>query len=270
MHRAYCLVRQRLKKYAIKSQTHHYNANKVSDIHYQPGDPVYLKNHHKLDKFGPNWLPHYRVLVKTSDYSYIIQHQVNGKTRKAHANHLRLANESESWDNPNNTDGRRQVRNATHDLEVSDLSSDSEDDLNDSEIGSEVDPDEETVPPEPVRATQPTQSHTPHSATNSKESDTGESNSQSKRPPRAAKTKAMSKLKGLQEVASSELTSDIPDTTQPQTTTDSNTQPQVQQQAIPNANIEAVVEQQLQSKLSLFMQSFNSAFSNVLQQNNTS
>ncbi len=118
MRKAYYLVCKRVKKQAERIKAYLDQKHNVQDLEFKAGDPVFLKNNCRQDKLDVHWLPHYRILVRTGKYTYILQHQLTGKNRRAHANHLRLAVESDNWDEPHNRT-RRKVRYPTHDLEES-------------------------------------------------------------------------------------------------------------------------------------------------------
>ena len=108
MHRSYYLVRKRLQRQTQKSIEYFSQRNKIQEAKFEVGDPVFLKNHQRTSKLDPLWLPFYRVLSQNAKYSYSIQHQTTGKVRRAHASHLRLANDNEQWGQFNHDDNRRQ------------------------------------------------------------------------------------------------------------------------------------------------------------------
>ena len=114
MHKSYRIVRKRLQRSAQKNQDYFKTKHRVQDVVFAEGDPVYLKNNHRIDKFSDPWLPHYRVIKKTGNYTYIIQHQVTGKSRRAHATHLQLANLDNQWDIPQGR-AKRKSRYVTSD-----------------------------------------------------------------------------------------------------------------------------------------------------------
>ncbi len=221
MHRAYYLVRKRLQKEAERNRHYYNKRNKVQDVQYEVGSPVFLKNHQKQDKMDKPWLPHYRVLIKSGKYNYVIQHQVSGKTRRAHAVDLRLANESDSWDNPQQNTGKRQVRSATYDLQESDFSSDSDTDISDSDHSDSDEPeDTESVSQDSVKD-------------DDNQTQTSDSDIPSSRPQRQAKTKALQKLKQVHEISTNEP---------------------------PLEKVDDLINEKLDQKFQNFMQSFSQAF----------
>ena len=102
---------QRLNKaYAMaRENLHHVRADnkarydeRASQHKFSVGDAVYYKNHiikkgHSTS-LSPKWRPYYRIVGQTGPVSYIIRNQLTGKTGKAHANDLYLANLDQPWD----------------------------------------------------------------------------------------------------------------------------------------------------------------------------
>ncbi len=235
MHKAYYLVRKRLQQQGKKNKEYFDKKNNVQDIQFEVGNAVFLLNHQKKDKLDPKWLPFYRILTKTGKYSYVIQHQVTGKTRKAHAKDLHLASSESQWEQLPENYHRRQARLATHDLSsVSDLSSESDMESVDSEIESEDDSEVDNDSTEPGN---PMANETNQKETSSEDENVTQ-NAKPERPQRKAKLAALDKMKHVTEVTSSPSTADV----------------------------EQLVQQQLNSTLNKFMQSFTNAFQTSIPQ----
>merc|ERR1711951_89853 len=66
-----------------------YHDRKAKNINYQVGDHVYYKNFNRTTKLDKKWLPYYIILEKHSPVSFIIKHQLDNTTKKAHAAQLR-------------------------------------------------------------------------------------------------------------------------------------------------------------------------------------
>lgn len=69
-----------------------YEDKGAKPVEFQIGDAVYLCNHTPKGKLDRRWLPFYRIITQTSPVSFVIKHQLDGLTRKTHANDIRLAN----------------------------------------------------------------------------------------------------------------------------------------------------------------------------------
>ena len=91
MHSAYRIVRRRLKEQRERNKEYIDRRRRAKEVTYEVGDPVYLRNHMQMNKLDPKWLPHYRITVRTGPASFVIQNQLSGKTRRVHANDIRLA-----------------------------------------------------------------------------------------------------------------------------------------------------------------------------------
>ncbi len=141
IHKSYYPVRQRLKRQALKNKMYYNKKNRVQDIMFEIGNSVYLKNNQKQGKLDSNWIPHFRILQQTGSSSYIVQHQVTGKIRRVHADHLRLAIIDNQWDDPDRSFRKKATQNALHDLidKISDPSS------SESEVSGEDHSDDEMV-----------------------------------------------------------------------------------------------------------------------------
>ncbi len=59
MHKAYYLVRKRIKKQAERNKAYLDQKHNVQDVEFKAGDPVFLKNNCRQDKLDVHWLPHY-------------------------------------------------------------------------------------------------------------------------------------------------------------------------------------------------------------------
>ena len=92
-------ARARQAKYANKNAT---------QVQFQVGDPVYLKNHNPKGKLDRKWIGFFRIIDQTGPVSFIIKDQLTGNTRKTHANDIRLAN-VDQWKVPEPT---RPIRSA--------------------------------------------------------------------------------------------------------------------------------------------------------------
>jgi hypothetical protein len=101
-HKAFNLVHKHLLK-AKKRQAKYANRN-TQVVDFQVGDPVYLLRHQRNSKLQSRWLPYYRIIEQKAPMSYVIKNQLDGKTVKSHAAHMRLANME--WEIPRNTTGR--------------------------------------------------------------------------------------------------------------------------------------------------------------------
>ena len=96
-HKAFKAVQRNLKKSRARQKK--YADQKAEEEQLDVGDAVYLKNNAKKSKLSARWLPHYRIIEKTTPVSFKIRNQVDGKVIKAHARNLRLANLAE-WPEP--------------------------------------------------------------------------------------------------------------------------------------------------------------------------
>lgn len=83
LHKNLAKAKKRQAKYADKG---------AKPVEFQIGDAVYLRNHTPKGKLDRRWLPFYRIITQTSPVSFVIKHQLDGSTRKTHANDIRLAN----------------------------------------------------------------------------------------------------------------------------------------------------------------------------------
>ena len=96
-HRAFVLMRQH-QSAARQKQIDRSN-KKTKDHNFAVGDLVYYKNHHRRGKLDRRWKPHYVVIKKTGEVSYVIKDQLTGATTRVHAEQLRRAN-IEEWELP--------------------------------------------------------------------------------------------------------------------------------------------------------------------------
>ena len=106
-HKAFTYVHRHMKK-AKQIQAKYADKNS-KPVDFEVGDPVYLKNHTKKNKFDVRWRPYFRIIRKTSPVSFWIKSQLDGTTTKAHAEHLRLAKIDE-WEIPKTKIGTRMRR----------------------------------------------------------------------------------------------------------------------------------------------------------------
>ena len=72
---------------------------------------MYLKNHIRKSKLDRRWNPYWRIIKKTSPETFLIRNQLDCKTTKTHAEHLRKA-DIEEWDIPMNTEDKPKRRAA--------------------------------------------------------------------------------------------------------------------------------------------------------------
>ena len=108
-HKSFMQVHNYLKK--AKRRQAKYADKNSKDIPFEVGDPVYLKNHIRKSKLDRRWNPYWRIIKKTSPVTFLIRNQLDGKTTKTHAEHLRKAN-IEDWDIPMDTEGKPKRRAA--------------------------------------------------------------------------------------------------------------------------------------------------------------
>ena len=102
-HQAFMMVHKNLKK--AKQKQKKYADKHCEDVTFKVGDPVYLKNYKRNSKFDNKWTPYYRVIEQRTPVSFIVKNQLTGKTTKAHARHLRLA-DIDNWEIPAENKGR--------------------------------------------------------------------------------------------------------------------------------------------------------------------
>ena len=106
------------------------NSDKVrnaQEVAYAVGDPVYLKNNARTGKLDAKWLPYYRIVAQTGRYSFVLQNQLTGKKRRAHAEDLRMAILNQWEDKQNLTKRKSRYVTVESDTdEESDLSSEEE------------------------------------------------------------------------------------------------------------------------------------------------
>ena len=102
-HKSFLVVHRNLKK-AKKVQARYANKNS-KEVDFRVGDPVYLRNHIRKNKFDVRWRPYFRIISKKSPRTFELKNQVDGTCTKAHAEHLRLAKIDE-WEIPKTNTGR--------------------------------------------------------------------------------------------------------------------------------------------------------------------
>lgn len=81
---------------------HEYAGNKIKQISFDLGEPIYFKNHRGTYKLDKTWKPYYTVIERTGRFTYRIKDQVMGVTTMSHAVDLR----SSKVDEGNISDGR--------------------------------------------------------------------------------------------------------------------------------------------------------------------
>jgi hypothetical protein len=96
-HKSFLQLHKNLEK-AKKRQDKYANRGAVP-LNFQIGDAVYLRNHTPKGKLDRKWFPFYRIISQTSPVPFVIKNQLDGSTRKTHANDIRLA-DVEQWDVP--------------------------------------------------------------------------------------------------------------------------------------------------------------------------
>ena len=102
-HKAFMLVHGRLKKQK-RRQAKYANKN-CKDIQFKVGDPVFYRKHARTGKLDIKWEPFYRVIECKSPVTYVIRNQLDGRTVKVHARHLKLA-KVDDWEIPKTSEGR--------------------------------------------------------------------------------------------------------------------------------------------------------------------
>lgn len=90
LHKAYMTVAKNTSKARHKNQE--LFDRKAQKVEFQVGDPVFYWNFTKSSKLEQNWLPHFRILSKSSPVNFKIKHQISQKVYDVHANNLKLAN----------------------------------------------------------------------------------------------------------------------------------------------------------------------------------
>ena len=88
-HEAFKLVQKQLKE-SRKQQKKYYD-KKAKELEFQIGDPVYLFNNTRTQKFDKRYLPYYRVMKKNSPVNYVVQNVINGSLSRVHVNLLKPA-----------------------------------------------------------------------------------------------------------------------------------------------------------------------------------
>jgi transposase InsO family protein len=89
-HKAFVRVHRNMK--AAKRRQKDIADRHSKEVHFKVGDSVYLKNHRRTNKLANKWTPYYRIIKETGPLSFIVKNQLNGKTEKTHARHIRPAN----------------------------------------------------------------------------------------------------------------------------------------------------------------------------------
>ena len=102
-HKAFMLVHSRFKKQKCW-QAKYANKN-CTDIQFKVGDLVFYRKHARTGKQDIKWETFYRVTECKSPVTYVIRNQLEGKTVKVHARHLKLA-KVDNWEIPKTSEGR--------------------------------------------------------------------------------------------------------------------------------------------------------------------
>jgi transposase InsO family protein len=200
MHEAHYIMRKHVRAQKKRNKLYSDKIRNAKDVTFELGDPVYLKNHNKVNKLDAKWLPYYRIVSKTGPYSYVIQNQLTGKTRRIHAEDIRFAKISD-WDIPQ-ARNKRKTRYVTVDSDSDEESeTSSEDELSqnhddfessDPEMGTEPDRTENQTDRHETQTASDADTHTAQTDTQTEQTD--------RRPQRTAKLNAQAKLKFLQEL----------------------------------------------------------------------
>ena len=119
MHVAQYWVKRRLEDQASRNKAYLDDKRHAQHVEFKPGDPVYVRNHQKTDKLDDKWLPYHRILRSLGKYSYEVQSQVSGKTKRIHAHDLSLAKDVSQWKIPD-APGKRSSRYVVQDDHTSD------------------------------------------------------------------------------------------------------------------------------------------------------
>ncbi|KAK7088948.1 hypothetical protein V1264_024660 [Littorina saxatilis] len=119
-HKAFTLVHKRLKK-AKKRQANYAHKNS-KPVEIKVGDPVYYKHHQRKSKLQSKWKPYFRVVEQPTPVTFVIRNQLDDKTTRVHAEHLRLA-KIDDWQIPKDNLGRPR-RNVTYVVPPEDSSTD--------------------------------------------------------------------------------------------------------------------------------------------------
>jgi transposase InsO family protein len=108
-HKAFVRVHRNMK--AAKKRQKEIADRHSKEVRFEVGDSVYLKNHRRTNKLENKWTPYYRIIKQTGPLSFIVKNQLNGKTEKTHARHIRPANVE--WQEPDET-GKRLLRKSNY------------------------------------------------------------------------------------------------------------------------------------------------------------
>ena len=128
MHVAQYYVRKRLEKQFQRNKTYQDQKRNAKHVEFEAGDPVYIRNRNRTDKLDDRWIPYYRILQKLGPYSYNVQNQVDGKTRRVHAEDLSRAENIDQWQ-PVNVRTGRQARYVVRDNCQDDESENSDEEI---------------------------------------------------------------------------------------------------------------------------------------------
>ena len=90
-HRVFMQARTRMKR-AQKKRNERVNRDRRNK-EFSVGDAVYYKVHQREGKLGPHWEAYFRIIDQTGPVSFVIGDQMTGKTKRVHANDLKMAEE---------------------------------------------------------------------------------------------------------------------------------------------------------------------------------
>ena len=95
MHRAWRQARKNIKRRALTNREYH--NRRATFERLEVGDPVYIYNHRRGDKFDPKFTPHGRITQKLGPYKFKVRDLLTGKISRLTARSLRKATESAGW-----------------------------------------------------------------------------------------------------------------------------------------------------------------------------
>jgi len=101
-HKAFVTVQRNLQK-ARKRQAKYAQRN-THPVELKVGDPVYVKLHARQNKLQSKWQPYFRIMEQPTPVTFVIRNQLDGRTIRTHADHLRLAKIDE-WNLPRDDAG---------------------------------------------------------------------------------------------------------------------------------------------------------------------
>ena len=187
MHQAYRIVRRRLKEQGERNREYIDKKRRAKDVVFGVGDPVYVRNHQRTNKLDAKWDPHYRITVQTGPTSFIIQNQLTGRTRRVHANDIRLADLSSVGTASHKTNVM--ARRARFVINGNDADTESENSEEEEEIVEDTSSNSDEQDARHDELTKVLEEPSAKSSTDT---------SQTGRPQRSAKLDAMAKIKAMQ------------------------------------------------------------------------